>query len=83
MYNKIVTGEIGKVLINFVLAAVIIAVGIWLFVRPCNYITADRAGQRTCKCLGKVVNIKYLLGDEKAFDLPKTEHCVGVVRKRV
>ncbi len=63
-------------------AAALVFVGYKIFVRPCNLITPDTKDQKTCKCLGKVVNLKYLLGSEDAFELPKTEYCVGVIKKR-
>lgn len=74
--------EVKDILIGLVGAIFIFAVGYYFFVRPCNVIPVDTTQETRCKCLGKVVNLKLLLGDRDALELPKVEHCVGVVAKR-
>jgi len=73
--------EVKKFAIGFGLAVAVVLGGYFVFVRECNVIAAEGDLKR-CRCLGKVVNLKQLLGSEDAMELPKTEHCVGVVRKR-
>ena len=74
--------DLKDILVGLVGAILVFALGYVLFVRPCNVITVDRAEETRCKCFGKVVNLKLLLGDRDAFELPKVESCVGVVTKR-
>ena len=74
--------EFKDVLIGFIGAVLVVGLGYFLFVRPCNVIPVDTTQETRCKCLGKVVNLKLLLGDRDALELPKVEHCVGVVTKR-
>jgi hypothetical protein len=75
--------ELKKFLLGFFLAAVCVSGAYFAFVHQCNLITKDPTQESRCKCMGKVVNLKYLLGSGDAFDLPKKETCIGVVTKRM
>jgi len=70
------------IVIGFSLAFLLLASGYFTFVRKCNVIIPPGVDETRCKCLGKVINFKLLLGREDAMELPKTEYCVGAVTKR-
>lgn len=74
--------DLKDILVGLVGAVLIFILGYFLLVRPCNVITVDRTQETRCKCVGKVVNLKLLLGSRDALELPKVESCVGVVVKR-
>lgn len=75
--------ELRKAFVGVGLAVGLAVAGYYLFVRECNVIIPPGLNEKRCKCAGKVINLKLLLGDERAMELPKTEHCVGVVVKRM
>jgi len=71
--------ELKDAVLGFLIALGLVVGCYLLFVRECNVIVPPGVDEKRCKCVGKMVNLKLLLGSEDALELPKTEHCAGVI----